>query len=211
MKNLTLTLLLLSTTVFTYAQQKAITQTGQEVLLYEDGTWAYLEEDSVEVVEIPMNPTEFETPKKSTFLLKSSKIDLGFGLNPKKWNFKKATNNDEAEYELQLKEGDLYGMIITEKIEIPLDVLKKIALENGRAVSPDLKIVKEEYRMVNGIKVLLLQMNGTLQSIKFSYYGYYYSDEGGTIQFITYTAQNMMDEYRTDAEDLLNGLVRIKE
>ena len=98
-------------------------------------------------------------------------------------------------------------MIISEKFEIPLETLKSIALETARSAAPDLKIVKEEYRIVNGIKVLLLQMNGTMQGIKFSYYGYYFSNTNGTVQFIAYTSQNLLDGYRKECDILLNGFV----
>ena len=158
-----------------HAQQKAITETGNEVILYEDGTWQYLHEEDLNAIEIPTNPKKFKKDGESSFLLKSTQLNIGFWLNPKKWSFNKATTNPAAEYELQLKEGDLYGMIITEKIEIPLESLRSIALENWRSIAPDLKIVEEEYRTVNGLKVLLLRMNGSMQGIKFSYYGYYFS------------------------------------
>jgi hypothetical protein len=193
----------------TQAQQKAVTETGEEVILYDDGTWKYQNEDQASEKEIPTNPKKLKKDKKSTFLLKSSNLNIGVYLNPKIWSFKKATDNPEAEYELQLKGGDLYGMIISEKIEIPLETLKSIALENGKVAAPDLKIVKEEYRTVNGLKVLLLQLNGTMQGIKFSYYGYYFSSPNGTVQFITYTSQNLLDSYKPESEKLLNGLVEI--
>ena len=209
MKKITLVLISLFAFNLTQGQLKAVTETGEEVILYDDGTWKYQNEDEVELKEIPTNSNKFEKSDESTFLLKSSKLNVGIYIDPKKWSFKKATDNPDAEYELQLKDGDLYGMVITEKVEIPIEALKSIAIENAKSVAPDLKIVKEEYRIVNGIKVLLLQMNGTMQGIKFSYYGYYYSNTNGTIQFITYTSQNLMDSYRPQSEKLLNGLVEI--
>lgn len=93
---------------------------------------------------------------------------------------------------------------------MPIQSLKEVAIENARSVAPDVKVVKEEYRNVNGLTVLFLQMNGTLKGIKFTYYGYYYSGTGGTIQFLTYTAQSLMDKYIADCELLLNGLVELK-
>ncbi|CAM1374679.1 hypothetical protein [Tenacibaculum xiamenense] len=193
----------------TQGQQKGVTEKGEEVLLYDDGTWKYKNEDKLVEKEIPTNPKVFKRHEESTFLLKSSKVNIGVYLNPKTWSFKKAVTNPEAEYEFQLKEGDLYGMMITEKVEIPLETLKSIALETGRTVAPDLKIVKEEYRNVNGLKLLLLQLNGTTQGIKFSYYGYYFSNAGGTVQFITYTSQNLLNSYKPESEKLLNGFVEI--
>jgi hypothetical protein len=191
------------------AQQKAVTETGEEVILHQDGTWQYENEQELVKSDIQTSSRKFEKDKESTFLLKSGKIDVGFYLNPKLWSFKKATDNPEAEYELQLKEGDLYGMIVTEKVEIPLETLRSIALENARDASPDIKIIKEEYRIVNGVRILFIQLKGTTQGIKFSYYGYYYSSSRGTVQFITYTSQNLLDSYIPDCENLLNGFVEI--
>ncbi|MCK4662415.1 MAG: hypothetical protein KAT68_06095 [Bacteroidales bacterium] len=210
MKKLIVILICCSTALFVQAQKKAVTETGDEVILYDDGTWKYVNDTDIENNEIPTNSKKFEKSDNSTFLLKSTKLDVGVWLDTKKWSFKKAGDNPEAEYELKLKIGDLYGMIISEKIEIPLKSLKGIALENGKTAAPDLHIVKEEYRNVNGLTILLLQMNGTMQGIKFSYYGYYFSNSNGTVQFITYTSQNLLDEYKNDCEELLNGLVEIK-
>jgi hypothetical protein len=202
-------LLCLLTLTITHAQQKAVTELGDEVILFDNGTWKYQNEDALIEKEITTNPKKFIADKESTFLLKSSKVNVGVYLNPKIWSFKKATDNPEAEFEFQLKDEDLYGMMITEKIEIPLETLKSSALENGKAAAPDLKIVKEEYRNVNGIKVLLLQMDGSTTGIKFTYYGYYFSNTNGTVQFITYTSQNLLESYKPESEKLLNGFVEI--
>lgn len=209
MKRLLLSILCSGFLFTGFAQKLAVTETGQEVILFQDGTWEY--KDGVDASEalIPVNPQMFSKGKKATFLLKSTRVNTGFWLDPKLWSFQKAINNEDAEYEFQLKEGDLYGMIISEKMEIPLETLRDVALENARAVAPDLKIVREEYRTVNQLRVLMLQMNGTMQGIRFSYLGYYFSNSEGTVQFVTYTSQNLMDSYRSTCEDLLNGLVEL--
>lgn len=193
-----------------YAQKKAVTEFGEEVLLHDNGKWEYLNKDVQLPTEIPINSMEFLKGKSSTFLLKSAKINVGVWLDPKKWNFTKEVENTAAEYELHLKSGDLYGMIIVEKIEIPVETLKNVAIKNGRSVAPDLKVIKEEYRTVNGLKVLFMQMNGSMQGIKFSYYGYYFSNGMGTVQFVTYTSQSLLSGYQSECEELLNGMVEIK-
>ncbi len=210
MKKLTLLLLCIISIEIAKAQQKAITGTGEEVLLYDDGTWKYQNENVLKETAISTNSKAFTKDYNASFLLKSKKLNVGFWLNPKLWSFKKATDNAEAEYELQLKTGGLYGMVISEKIQIPLERLKSIAIENAKTAAPDLRIVKEEYRMVNGLKVLLLQLNGTMKGIKFSYYGYYYSNKKGTVQFITYTSQNLLEGYKKECDVLLNGFVELK-
>lgn len=193
----------------TFAQQKAITDTGEEVVLYEDGTWEYAGATELPEKEIPVNPKPFVKSGKSSFLLKSSKTNLGVWIDPKKWTYKKAENNEDAEYELNLKGGDLYGMIITEKIEIPLKALKQAAFNNAKQAAPDIKIVHEEMRKVNGTDVLFMQMEGTLQDMKFIYFGYYFSNSKGAVQFLTYTTKNLEGEYKASAEELLNGLVEL--
>ncbi len=206
-----LNLLVMGLLVFTiaHAQQKAVTETGKEVILFEDGTWKYQNQEDNAETAIATNPSKFVKDEKATFLLKSSKLNVGFWLNPKTWSFKKSTENPDAEYELQLKDGDLYGMVITEKVEVPLETLKNIAFENAQKVAPDLKVMKEEFRNVNGLRVLLLQMNGTMQGVKFTYYGYYFSSSNGTVQVITYTSQNLLERYKPECERFLNGLVEI--
>lgn len=179
--------------------------------MFKDGTWKYINADDAEANTIPVSKKKYKKDKSSTFLLKSKVVDMGFWLDPKLWSFEKPSVNDEAEYELTLRGEDLYGMIISEKTEIPLETMRDIALQNGRAVAPDLQIIEQEFRMVNGLRVLFLQMNGNMQGISFSYYGYYYSDESGTVQFITYTSQNLLKEYLNTCEDLLNGLVVLDE
>ncbi len=191
------------------AQERAITGTGAEVILFMDGTWEYANVEDKERKEIPVNEKKFKKDDKSTFLLKSTILELGVWLNPKIWNFTKEVDNPDAEYELQIKGGDLYGIMITEKVEIPLESMRDIALDNARRVAPDVKVINEEYRTVNGLRVLQLQMKGTTQGIKFSYYCYYYSDENGTLQFLTYTSQKLMEENKEEVENLLNGLVLV--
>lgn len=210
MKKIFFLLIGLSLNALIYAQTRAVTETGDPVILYDNGTWKFENEEVIEAKEIPLNPKEFFKNDNATFLIKSSKINLGFWIDPKKWLFKKAVDNPDAEYELQLKGEDLYGMIISEKMEIPIETLKTIALENGKSVAPDLQIEREEYRVVNGLKVLLLQMSGNMQGIKFAYYGYYFSNSSGTIQFVTYTAKNLLEDYKKNSEELLNGIVEVE-
>ena len=70
-----------------HVQQKAVTETGEEVILFEDGTWKYQNEDDFLIKEISTNSNIFQKDKESTFLLKSSKVNVGIYLNPKTWSF----------------------------------------------------------------------------------------------------------------------------
>ncbi len=189
-----------------YANQKAITDTGEEVILYSDGTWEYSGSSVQSESQIKTNSKPFQKPEDSTFLLKSKKNNSAYWINTNKWSFKKATDNKDAEYQFQLKGEDLWGMSITEGVPIPIESLANIALENAKAVALDAKTVKQEYRIVNGIKILYMEIKGTLQGIKFKYLGYYYSDDSGSTQFIVYTGSNLVSKYQKEINSFLNGL-----
>ncbi len=191
------------------AQISAITDTGDEVVLYDDGTWTYKDGAAPERVPIPVNDEKFEKHKDASFLVKSSKVGVGLYMDPKSWNFRKGTENDAYEFQFQKKKDDLYAMMITEKLEIPIESLQNIAIDNARAAAPDLKVTKEEYRTVNGIQVLMMQMTGTIQGMRFTYCGYYYSNEGGAVQLLTYTGENLFDDYYPEIEKFLNGFVTL--
>ena len=201
--------LILLSIQLTNAQINAITETGDEVILFNDGTWKYLNDSIMENSVIPTNDKEFLKDKHSTFLVKSKKLNIGIWINPKSWSFSKGTDNDAYEFQFQKNGDDLYGMLISEKTQIPIETLKRIAIKNAKDVAPDIKVIKEEYRTVNGVKVYMMQMSGTIQGIRFTYYGYYYSNSNGTIQLLTYTGENLFDDYLNDIEIFLNGLVEL--
>ena len=207
MTRLIITLLSIFIATTGYAGQKAITDTGEEVILNSDGTWIFANNSSSTEEEIKINKTEFIRPSDSSFLLKSTKNDSAFWINSSKWSFKKATNNIEAEYELQLKGNDLYGIIIAEGIHIPIESLAEIALTNAKNAAPDIKITKKEYRYVNGNKVIYMEMSGTMKGMKITYLGYYYSDESGSTQLLTFTGTSLVSKYQSEISDFLNGLV----
>ena len=52
----------------------------------------------------------------------------------------------------------------------------------------------------------MMKMKGTIQGLKIIYYGYYYSNADGAFQFLTYTSQNVFNEYENDMLNFLNGL-----
>ena len=85
--------------------------------------------------------------------------------------------------------------------------MREIAVANATKAAPDIQVVHEDIRKINGVTVRCLQMNGTVRGLKITYLGYYYSTEKGTVQFITFTGQNLFKEYKQRMEALLDGFV----
>jgi len=199
-------LLLCTFSFIVIASKKAVTEEGDLVILNNDGTWTYEDGKAFDDIELPINPKTFEKHIKSNFTLKRTKTNSSFSINPKKWKFKKNKNGHEsAEYTFELKNGDLYAMAISEEIEMDVEELAKTALENAKGVAPDTKVIKKEYRTVNGNKVIYMEMVGTIQSIKFKYLGYYFSNASGSTQYLTYTGTNLEAKYKTEINNFLNG------
>ncbi|MBB1272366.1 MULTISPECIES: hypothetical protein [Psychromonas] len=188
------------------AALQGITDEGDVVVLNSDGTWFYAEDKPIEEFEISNNPGVFKTPASANFVLKSKKNNATFAFNTKQWVFEKSTTDDSAiEYALTLKAGDLYARVITERIQINNKELTEIALDNAKNVAPNAKVIKKEYRMVNGKKMIYMEMVGTMKGIEFQYLGYYYSDASGSTQYVTFTGASLVEKYRAEIDDLLNG------
>jgi len=201
-----LLLLLNAATCELTAQKTAVTDEGEIVNLYDDGTWEYQDEIDETTVAITTNPFPFKKSIDAKFFLKSKVNDSAFYIDTKKWQHAAATNNADAEYEFTLKGGDLYAMAITERISIPLTVLKNAVLTNARAAAPDIRVVHEEFRIVNNQTVLQMEMTGSIDGLEITYFGYFLSTSAGTTQWLVYTGSNLMNEYRKEIETLLNGI-----
>ena len=194
--------------IFSHAQVKGITDTGDEIILYKNGTWEYAIDSLNTIAQILKNDKLFLKDKESSFLIKSGKTNVGVWLNPKEWSFTKGDPNGPSEFQFRPKDKDkdIYGMLIAEKTAIPVESLIDIAFQNAREAAPDIKLIEREYRIVNGMEVVMMKMGGTIQGIQFIYFGYYYSNAKGAFQFLTYTSLQLFQEYESDMEIFLNGL-----
>lgn len=210
---MTLCKILFSTILFitcytVQGQTKAVTETGEQILLTADGTWRYVEavknNDSIAV-----NPTQFKKASTANFLLKSKTAPIGVWLNSKQWNFVKSSG-DASEYSFSLKENSsVGGQIVIELMGMDLKSLRKIAIEGMQAGSSQFKIVHEETRSVNGLPVLYIHSDAVVQGIKINYLTYYFTNLESTVQFIGYISKNVVEKYKSTMEELLNGLVTL--
>ena len=213
MRSFLLAFLSLLISATTHAQIKALTETGREVLLNENGSWKYADSSNAESQKfdsLKLNPTQYTKSKGATFLVKSKTAGIGIYINSNKWTFAPHKDNEVSpEYRFSQKSGGVYAMVINEKITLEYEALMQIALSNAQRAAADITIVNAEYRMVNKKKILCMEMKGTIKGIKFVYFGYYYTDDNGTTQLLTYTTQKEFVGSKPEMEEFLNGLVAI--
>jgi hypothetical protein len=213
MKRLAITLSLLVIFTYSKSQVKALTENGREVLLNANGTWQYVSasDSSTDSSDsISTNPASFHTAAAASFLVKSNVFNVGVFINPKKWVVTPHKSNEvNPEYRFEAKSQNGFAIIMTEPTSVELENMKNIAVINAQKAAPDIKLLHSEYRIVNNNKVLCLTMKGTIQGIKFVYFGYYYSNSNGTVQLLTYGSEKMFKESSKDWEDFLGGFTVI--
>jgi hypothetical protein len=178
---------------------RATTEDGRKVLLYPDGKWKYA----------PAAPSGRAPRSYARAAAATEGIDLLRGgmtlfVDPGKW--RRTPSEDPTRISFRHSTGEAYGMVLAERLAVPLPRLKEIAVSNAREAAPDVKVTFEEPRRVNELDVLAMQMEGTIQGVPFTYYGYYFSGPQGSVQLLTYTGSNLFAEYKPEFEDFLNGL-----
>ncbi len=184
---------------------EATTPDGRKVILRDDGTWSFQAAAQTATRGLTARPAG------ATSVLQSKKGFMELWYDPTRWVQRSNTMNDSAEFTLEHSAGDGYVMAIVERIAIPYESLPGIALANARSSAPDARVSLQEERTVNGVKLHVLQTDGSIDGIPFRYYGYYWSGKAGTLQVIAFTSQNLFDEMAGDFTGLLNGIVITKE
>ncbi len=172
---------------------EAFTKDGRSVVLHENGTWQYQE----------AVPASYSSSTEQIF--NSEKGFFKFEYNPQIWRVVD-TSNEAAEFMLVHRNGEGYVMVITERIGVPLNILKRIAVRNARQAASDVQVIFREKRLVNGAPVLAMDMQGRIQGIVFRYHSYYWSGRDGSLQFITFTSQSLFEKYQEDFDTVLNSM-----
>jgi len=185
----------------------ATTDDGRKILVYPDGTWKPADEVRPGGSPGSNNPSVTNNPPAGNAKVfeKAPQGLFGVWVDEQKWT-KTQSDNPAIKTTFIHKGEDSYAMIIGERVQLSLNVLKKAAMTNAKKVAPDATVIFEERRLVNGRQVLCLEITGTLQQTAFIYYGYYYGGPEGTLQVICYTTPNLFDQYKSDFDEFLSGI-----
>ncbi len=207
-KIFTLAILLQSLTFI--AQQRALTEDGKEVVLFDNGTWKFVNESDAKVLEtIVTNNNLFEKPKTASFLMKSKKLDVGVYFDPKKWKLATQNISPHVEYFFTDRgntEG-LFGFMMTEKVQIAtLKNLKELIIENVNRNVDFFRLKESEYRTVNGMKVLYIRYAANTKGMDFEYAGYYYINSDGYAGVVGFSSQKMFESNFDAIQELINGI-----
>ena len=192
------------------AQQRALTEDGKEVVLFDNGTWKFVNESDAKALEtIVTNNNLFEKPKTASFVMKSKKLDVGVYFDPKKWKLATQNISPHVEYFFTDRgntEG-LFGFMMTEKVQIAtLKNLKELIIENVKRNVDFFRLKESEYRTVNGMKVLYIRYAANTKGMDFEYAGYYYINSDGYAGVVGFSSQKMFESNFDAIQELINGI-----
>lgn len=193
---------------FVTAQINAVTEEGYQIQVFDDGTWKYVDTTLNEKRFIKENKSVFQVPKNSKYNVSSKVVDVKIMLDEDEWYFIPTPKSDVSEFSFNNKNEEIYGIVISEKAQIPLENLRNIALINARDNVENLRVIEEEYRFVNDVKVLYISFEGKVESLPLVYNNYYYSGEDGVVQFVTYAQKEIALNNKELMFDLLNGFTK---
>ena len=197
--------------LFSYGQIDAVTEDGYQVQLFEDGTWKYLDITLNEKRFIKENDTLFKAPNTSKVSVNSDIVDIQVKLNTIDWSYAQSPNTEDSEFSFSNNYHDIYGLMIAEKSKIPIENLRNIAIINARDNVKGLKIIQEEYRNVNNVKVLYVCFEGEVEKLSLRYNNYYYSGDDGVVQLITFAEKQVAIANEQNIFKLLNGFVKVQD
>lgn len=149
-----------------------------------------------------------ETTSESPYYKTVSGAEVSYSIkyDSNKWSLSSDSGNKDAEFELILNTNDSYGIIIAERPEFGLETLKNIALDNFRDVGTNVSVVSERTINIDGNDILELKVNVKVDGLPLTYYNHYFSGKIGSIQFITFTYQNLFEEREEELKKLLEGI-----
>jgi len=157
----------------------------------------------------PSETSSLTKPEESTKSVQSKGGFFEIWYDPNKWKVGQS-RNPNAEFALTHAAGDAYINVITERISVPLPTLKKAFVENVGNVAQDAVVKEEKDLRINQTPVASIILNCTIEGIPFTYYSLLRSGNSGTVQIIGYCGQNLFQEYKSDFEKLMSGLLITK-
>ncbi len=146
----------------------------------------------------------------ATQMLTDKREKFAIWINNNKWIKADLGLNRESVFEFEHIEGEVKALLLHDKEKINLDELRQIVIDNAKRAARNSKVVFEEKRFVNGQEMLCLRIEGSIDFVPFTYFGYYYAGYIGTLQLTTISSPTVFNDYEFELESFLDGLEVLK-
>ncbi len=201
-------------------QIKAVTENGDTIYVYNNGTWSFTDEEPVatdpqleflkRTLVIDTIQEKFQVAAVATKAAKNKFGLFDIMYDEKQWDRipPGKLNNDEAEMAFISKNNDIYCLVISEEAEIGKENILKIALGMMESrTGGKVELLKVEHREVNGTGILSGQFKVDISGMVLTFDSYYYSSPKGTVQFTTWAGSSVWEKNQKKIKDFLNGLI----
>jgi hypothetical protein len=98
-----------------------------------------------------------------------------------------------------------WAQIISEPIDVPLAVLRDVAVRNVKKADGQAEIAGEERRQVGGMEAVCLTINARVNGLPVTYHNLLYAGRGRAIQVLTWSYQATFERLKPELDALLNG------
>jgi len=126
---------------------------------------------------------------------------------PDEWKPEKG--DDPGVFLFAHAEGNLRLRVVTNRIETPIDRMPEEQLATVKSVSQNVNLTRQGWRSVNGVRMLFVEMEATIQGVPLKYFTHFYSDASGAIEIRAFTP-GLLEEYRQKIECFVSGFQIIR-
>ncbi len=201
------------------AQISAVTELGDTIFVYDNGTWSFERGDNNSAIDdlayledkfdLDTIKAKLIKPTSTTKEVKNTFDQFVIKYDDKTWKrVPTATLNEEAEFAFEHRKSDIWCVVISEETPIQMDKLYLIAKKSiGDNSGTEPIPVKTELRNVNGSDVIRGVIKADFSGITFIFDTYYFSNETGSVQFTVWTSENVWKRSEEEILEFLNGFV----
>jgi len=201
------------------SQTLAVTEHGDTVYIFNDGTWSFEMEAATSVGMEGLGFEDIEIIPDTLVAAQRYEGNGGasvesslalFNLKYDKDEWKRIPPgelNEDAEFAFQNRNRDIWAMVITEESVFDKVLIARIAARTMQEnLGTEVRLIKSEIRTVNGYEILRVAYAAIITDIPIVFDSYYYSNDKGTLQFTCYTTESLWNKYESYMLDFLNGL-----
>jgi len=193
MKVLSITIFLAMVASVVYAAEIGRAQlNGREIILNDDNTWQYADEENVPATAA----AEVDCVK-----IDSKTLPVGICLDEEVWVL--GEQGGSAEFTFSTKDNSLFLLMITEKAQVPLKAFEKAIVANAQKAA-GLKPIKVEIKEridALGIEWGRMVYEANIEGLIITYENFFTTmKDKGSVQFVFYTTSDNYAEAEAEIE-----------
>lgn len=210
-------LLLLAMATAGHAQQRAFTEQGDTIYVFDNGTWSYYPEEPAVNPGLDVLSEELSIPENGVVRTgdrnKGKRLAGALGFyelvyDEDFWRrVPPATINAEAEYALIGENNGAFMITLAEEGEIGTENLLRVARSHMRTVSESpLELLEVDRRTVNGVPLIYAAHKVRISGMDIVWMAIYYSGPEGSLQVATWTVANVFPKKKAQMQALLDNV-----